>query len=55
VNGPVAVCFTCGRVYVAVDGHACTGRPQEPAGASDPRDRTLVPAATLARGEEATR
>ena len=48
------VCLDCGRVFFLTAGHACTGRPLEPAGASDPRDRTLVPAATLADGEEAT-
>ena len=48
------VCLDCGRVFFLTAGHACTGRPQEPAGASEPRDRMLVPAATLARGEEAT-
>ena len=48
------VCLDCGRVFFLTAGHACTGRPLEPAGASDPRDRTLVPLATLARGEEAT-
>ena len=48
------VCLDCGRVFFLTAGHACTGRPLEPAGASEPRDRTLVPAATLARGEEAT-
>jgi hypothetical protein len=42
-----AVCLGCGGVFFLADGHACTGRPLEPAGASDPRDRTLVPAANL--------
>jgi hypothetical protein len=50
VNGPVAVCFTCGRPYYVSGGHACTGRPQDAATASDPRDRTLAVAATLPDG-----
>lgn len=34
MTGPIAVCFTCGAVYYASEGHACTGRPQDTAGTS---------------------
>jgi hypothetical protein len=61
VNGPVAVCFTCGRPYYIAEGHACAGRPQDTAGASGgPRiagsllgergRHPLVPAVTLPEG-----
>jgi hypothetical protein len=61
VNGPAAVCFTCGTVYYVADGHACTGRSQDTAGISGgPRiaasllgergRHPLVPAVTLPIG-----
>lgn len=61
MTGPIAVCFTCGAVYYASEGHACTGRPQDTAGTSGgPRiagsllgergRHPLVPAVTLPEG-----
>lgn len=61
MNGPVAVCFACGAVYYAAEGHPCTGRPQDTAGTSGgPRiagsllgergRHPLVPAVTLPEG-----
>jgi hypothetical protein len=61
MNGTVAVCFACGRLYYAADGHACTGRPLDAAGTSGgPRvagsllcergRHPLVPAVTLPEG-----
>ena len=48
MNGPVKVCFTCGRIYYMDSGHACTGRP---AGASATGcDRALASAAFLPDG-----
>lgn len=61
MTGPLAVCFTCGAVYYASEGHPCTGRPQDTAGTSGgPRiagsllgergRHPLVPAVTLPEG-----
>lgn len=50
MNGPIAVCFTCGAVCYARAGHACAGRPHDTAGTSATESPTLVPAVTLPDG-----